>query len=113
MKKKEIQIPIFFGSLLIIKAKNWDSVNKKYGVEMHKGYEACVFKHDHKDGRTRYVAAFVKKPQNKIIAHEATHLVNHVFIDRNMKLDEYNDEPQAYLMGWFFEQIENFFKEKK
>ena len=113
MIKKKVKIPIYYGDLIIIKCNDWKEVNKKYKKKKKKTFEAIVFKYDTKKGYTKYVAAFSKKPTGATIAHEVTHLVNHIFIDRVMQLDPYNDEPQAYLTGWFFEQIDNFFKNKK
>ena len=49
-------------------------------------------------------------PSNSLIAHESVHLVNHLFEDWGIKLDLDNDEPQAYLTGWFVEQIDKFLK---
>jgi hypothetical protein len=31
-------------------------------------------------------------------------------LDCAMQLDRDNDEPQAYLMGWLFEEIDKFLK---
>ena len=105
MKKVTIAIPIYYGTLVIIKANNWDKAIKKYNIEGNtNGFGAMVFK-DYKD---RYVALFRNNPSPAVIAHEAVHVVNHVFEDRFMKLDPLNDEAQAYLTGWVVEQIHNF-----
>jgi len=40
-----------------------------------------------------------------IIAHEAKHLVNNIFIEIGHTLDCYNDEPEAYLLGWIVNRI--------
>ena len=111
MKIKKIEIPLYYGELIIVKAKNWKEVNKKFGTNAEKGFEAVFFKDDKKSGRTRYVVAYVgKKLSNDVIAHETVHVVNSIFIDRKMQLDPYNDEPQAYLTGWVFGQIKKFVK---
>lgn len=112
MDRRKIKIPIYFGDLIIISVKNWDEINKRFGTKAEKDMQAIVFKDD-KDGFSRYVVAFSKKPDAAVIAHEATHIVNHIFIDRMMSLDPYNDEPQAYLTGWVVEQIDKFFNNKK
>ncbi|CAD0220338.1 hypothetical protein [Chryseobacterium sp. JV274] len=115
MKKKTIKIPIYFGDLTIIHSDGWEEVNKKYEKQsdwsspLDNGYEACVFPAHYKSGYTQYVVAFKRIPKGSTIAHECVHLVNHVFQDRGLVLDMYNDETQAYLTGWFFEQIERFF----
>lgn len=109
MRKKKIQIPIYYGDLIIMQVKDWKKINKKYGYKLTKEYDGCVFKNELKSGYTQYIAAFIGKPKGEVIAHEVVHLVNQIYIDRLMSLDPNNDEPQAYLTGWFFKQIESFF----
>ena len=46
-----------------------------------------------------------------VVAHEAVHAVNNIFKSRGIKLDINNDELQAYLTEWVFEQVENYFEE--
>lgn len=109
MKTKKLSIPIFYGELIIVKYKDYKEVNKKFNQNISKRYDAVVFQ-DESVNHTKLIAAFHGKPSNNVIAHECVHLVNHIFINNKMGLDPYNDEPQAYLTGWFFKQIENFFK---
>jgi hypothetical protein len=50
------------------------------------------------------------------ISHESVHACNQLFESIGTKLDRKNDEPQAYLVGWFVNQItRNYlkFKEKE
>lgn len=112
MKTKIQKIPLYFGELVIIFDKDWDEINKKYShlwpEEMDKTAEACVFPVVKKNGCTQFVAAFVTIPSNKVLIHETVHLVNELFGARGIKLDLENDEPQAYLTGWFFEELEKF-----
>lgn len=103
MKTKKIKIPIFHGELKIIKTKKWEEVEKKFKLEVG-SFSAIVWK----DERKKYLSlcvAFLGKPEKSVIAHEAVHLVNHVFINKGIELCRYNDENQAYLMGWFVEKI--------
>lgn len=109
MKIKKINIPIFYGELVIVKYKNFKDVNKKFKTNIQEHYEGVVFK-DTSVKHTKLVVAFDGKPSKDVIAHEVVHLVNHIYIDANMQLDPYNDEPQAYLTGWFYKQIIKFFK---
>lgn len=115
IKIKKIEIPIYLGILKIIYSKDWKYVNNKYEKKLdwdfpiNEGYPACVFEDNTKE-HTEYIASFIEKPTNKIIAHESIHLVNKIFRDRGIKIDYGNDEPQAYFMGWIFKEIEQFFK---
>lgn len=111
MKKKLVVIPIYQSELIIIQDKDWKKVNKKYGTQAEVRFGAFVFRHLKKSGRMQYVVCIDKDPSYSLIAHECVHLTNHLFEDWGIKLDLDNDEPQAYLTGWFFNEIEKFLKE--
>lgn len=113
MRKKKIPIPIYFSDLVIMQVKDWDRINEKYGFKLDNSFAAMVFKTQSKKGYIKYVVAFTSKPKASIVSHECVHLVNQLFIDRMMTLDPHNDEPQAYLTGWFVDQIDNFFNHGK
>ena len=36
---------------------------------------------------------------------QTAHTVNYIFNDKGVKLDSYNDEPQAYLTGWISKEL--------
>lgn len=115
MKKKTIKIPIYFGDFIIIfDPEEWKNVNEIYQHRLQwdrpadERDAAFVFDDCHM-GYSRYVVCFKDRPKNCIIAHECVHLVNKLFKDRGQKLDIENDEAQAYMTGWFFDQIEKFF----
>jgi hypothetical protein len=46
------------------------------------------------------------------IAHEIVHLKNYIYQDIGIESDRFNDEPEAYLTGWLFKQIEIFLTNK-
>lgn len=108
MRKKKIKIPIYFGTLEIVTSEDRIELSEKYKIEPD-GFDAMVFKNSKPDFPTNYVALFVGKPTNKIIAHEVVHIVSNIFHDRGITKDLINDEPEAYLTGFIFEQIEKFF----
>ncbi|KAA2223033.1 hypothetical protein [Chryseobacterium sediminis] len=115
MKRKVVKIPIYFGDFIIIlDNEQWKNVN---GIYQHRLQwdrpaderdVAFVFDDCHM-GYSRYVVCFKDRPKNSVIAHECVHLVNKLFKDRGQRLDIENDEAQAYMTSWFFEQIEKFF----
>lgn len=108
-RKKVTKIPIYFGLLILIQTEDFEAIAKEYDLHIDgRGFDALAFRSPLKNGFTRYVIVFDSKPTNKIIAHECTHVVNFIFADRDIKLDLNNDEPQAYLMGWVFEQCDKF-----
>lgn len=105
--RKKIQIPIYSCTLTIILAEDWNAINKKHRYDLSENDSACFYAHDH-----NYTVAFIGLPSVRTIAHESMHLVNQLFIDKHIKVDLDNDEPQAYLMGWTVEQIHKFFYPK-
>lgn len=57
-----------------------------------------------RNGVYTYCAAFKPDTKLKYIAHESVHLCSNIFEVHDIKPDVYNDEPQAYLTGWLFDQ---------
>ena len=112
MRKEKVVIPIYFGELVLIQVKKLSSLNKKYNMDLKECHAACVFDIVTKKGKLQYVVAFEKKTDDSIIDHERIHLINKIFIDRQIKLDLVNDEPQAYLMGWLFKECKKFLDKK-
>jgi hypothetical protein len=105
MKIKTIKIPIYQCSLTIILDKDLSYVEKIYNTKSLKDYGAVTMRKP--NAFSEYIVAF-EYSTGSIIAHEVVHLVNYIFSDRNVELDRFNDEPQAYLTGWLFDEIDNF-----
>lgn len=106
MKTKKIKIPIYHGTMILIQTDNWEKLGKRLNLELSNDTDAFVYK----DPKGRYVACFRSNPSASIIAHEAVHVVNHVYNDSRMMLDPLNDEPQAYLTGWVVDKVCKFLK---
>lgn len=51
-------------------------------------------------------------PTPGLIAHEAKHLVNEIFIEIHHKLSRHNDEPEAYLLSWIVNRIHELLNKK-
>lgn len=105
MRKKVIPIPIFEGKLTIVYDQDLTWVEKNYKTGPLDNYGAVTIKDESK--YRHYVVAF-EYYSGSIIAHEIVHLINYIFIDCGINLDRQNDETQAYLTGWLFEQIQEF-----
>ena len=114
IKMKKVKIPIYYGTLVIIYTDNLQEVCDKYGISGDaSGTDALVFSDTDKNGVSRFFACFSERGlTGSIMAHESVHIVNDIFSSRGVKLDPSNGEPQAYLTGWIFEQIETFLKNK-
>ncbi len=96
----------------MIETKNIEDLNERSKFNLF-GFEAVVFPDPKEDGLSRYVIAFETKPPAKIIAHECFHLVTNVFHDRGITIDNLNDEPAAYLLGHFVDEVHKFIYPKK
>ena len=109
MISKKISIPIYYGYLVVVISDDFNAVAKKYQIkEPVEHYGAFVYPFRNKDGIMEFMVCVPKDVSNHLIAHEVTHLVNAIFIDKGIQLDRHNDEPQAYLTGWIFCEIEKF-----
>lgn len=105
MKSKIIHIPIYCGKLTIILDKDLSFVEKKYKTKSLKDFGAVTLKDETK--YRHYVVAF-EYSYGSIIAHEIVHLINYIYLDCGIELDRVNDENQAYLTGWLFDEIHKF-----
>ena len=105
MIKKTINIPIYQCKLTIILDKDLSYITKKYKTIDLSNYGAITMRVPNK--YNEYIVAF-EYSEGSIIAHEVAHLVNYIFKDRGVELDLNNDEPQAYLTGWLFKEIDKF-----
>jgi hypothetical protein len=109
MKSKTIDIPIYNCDLTIIFTKDLNTVVKKYKLEGNWGEFGALTFEDKSKFRS-YVVAFTDANHLSNIAHEIVHIKNYIFLGINAKVDLHNDEPEAYLTGWLFDQINNFLK---
>jgi len=105
MKSKTINIPIYCGKITIIIDKDLLSVQKIYKTTSLEDFGAVTLKH--KTDYRHYIVAFTDRKHLSNIAHEIVHLKNYIYLDCAM-VDRYNDEPEAYLTGWLFQEIHAF-----
>jgi len=106
MKTKTIQIPIYRGTLRMYYAKDLTPLEIKYNLKSTENYGAVVLTNETK--YKQYVVAFKYRNDLSLIAHEVVHLVNRIFLDCGQELDRVNDEAQAYLTGFLFNEIDKF-----
>ena len=106
MKKCTIKIPIFQCKLTIVLDKDLSYIEKKYKTKSLEDFGAVTLKDKSKD--RHIVVAFTDKEHLSNIAHEIVHIKNFIFLECAMEVDRYNDEPEAYLTGWLFDQIYEF-----
>ena len=110
MQIKKISIPIFRGSLTLVKDKDFKKVNKMYNCNVPETFGAVTLE-NHDEG-FEYVVAFVDSNVG-LLAHEAVHVCNYVFDNIGIQLDLKNDETQAYFIGWIVDEMDKFLNEIK
>jgi len=111
LKKKKLKTPLYgipFTIIIYDNDKELESEFKDFNFEPEtKYFDGGVFKIE----EMLYIVFSSQQkgfPTPGIIAHEAKHLVNEIFIDICHELDRHNDEPEAYLLGWIVDKIHNF-----
>lgn len=109
MKITTIDIPIYFGYFRIVVTKNFKKAVKKLNIDTKgmnvKNYGAFADNDTTDEGYFRYTVLLPPKPSHSLIAHEAVYLVNSLFINVGITPCRINDEPQAYLTGWFVGEV--------
>jgi hypothetical protein len=111
MKKIIINIPIYCCKVTVIVCKDLSLVAKKYNLtEDVTDFGSFTFKDE---SSYRHYVMVLQDDWRSNVVHELVHVVNHIYLDCAMQLDRHNDEPQAYLMGWLFDKIDNFLKQIK
>lgn len=109
MRTKRIEIPIYYGYLIIVVSDNFTAVAKKYKIqESVEHFGAFFYNFRNKNGIMEFMVCVPENVSNHLIAHEVVHIVNGIFIEKGIQLDRHNDEPQAYLTAWIFNEIEKF-----
>jgi hypothetical protein len=117
MKKDKFDIPIYFGTLVVwvCKKKHFDYFNVEYGLNGDmKSYGAFTFKSQSDNGYVQYHIVLRSDGCTEAdIFHEVVHVVNHIFRDRHIALDNEYDKPQAYLTGWVGRKVRKVIKKRK
>lgn len=104
---KKINIPIFFGTLVLFQDYDMKKACQIMGFkEDHFDYDAISGHEVDKDGHLGYGIIFDKCTPS-IIAHEAVHTAHQIIETHDMSNDE---ELMAYLTGWVVEQCHKYLK---
>lgn len=104
MRKKTINIPIYGVKLTMILDDDFSYVEKKYNLKPLKGRAVTIESSEYR----HIVVAFVDKKYVGSIAHEVVHIKNYICLWCGAELDRENDEYEAYLSGYLYEQIHEF-----
>lgn len=106
------EVPIYCGMLHVVFSecvlKDKVEINKKFNDTIRDDADFCA---QTDSRRNHFLAVFdMKNIKNDVdlietIAHESVHLTSFLFNRKGIIPDIHNDEPQAYLLGWFSAQI--------
>ena len=101
MPIKKYTVPLYdFMSYRVVFTDKPKKYERKFGIEFPKNTASCV-----KKGNNIYLILNLKDFSEEdiydVLAHECVHAKNYVFSAAGIKPDVDNDEPEAYLVGWF------------
>ncbi len=112
MRTKTKKIPLYHADLIIVQDDDAQKILDKYNIRFNiHGFGAATFRSHTKSGYDRYVIAFNNEDISaSLIAHEAFHVVTYLFEDKQIRIENNNDEPAAYLLGWIVGECHKFLK---
>lgn len=108
--KKRIHIPIFGGYMIVVMTDErsiYEAAKRHFKLDdpSLKFNDGAVLNRDKKYGGGVYPVILTGKLSPGLFAHEAKHVVNSIFADVGVELDRYNDETEAYLLGWIINRM--------
>ena len=111
-KKKTIKVTPYQCKLTMILAEDLNVIRDTYNLTANlDGFGAVTFKNPNKD--RHYVVVFSDPKHTSNIVHEIIHIRSFIYLDIHEQVNFQNDEHEAYLCGWLFEQIEEFLNKNK
>lgn len=117
--EKKIKIPIYQGDFYIINTNDTAELNRRHDLIIDEIFAHSFLSTPLIDGiyLETYYAIFDFsrpdgcKPEIDDLAHEAFHLTGMVMNQKDIKYDPDNDEPFAYLVGWFMRELVEYLYE--
>lgn len=106
LTEKNIQIPIYDFKVEVCVFSDVKEAREKYSEYMEDGFLACTLEH-RGCSKCKLIIPCNDYPS---VVHELEHVKNLVWKAKGYKPQEDNDEPDAYLMGWLFEQVDKIIK---
>lgn len=105
-------------SLIVGKMSDVNQINKEYkgvdgnGISPHFHSDAATYPVYKKGESTSFICVlFNTTPTVKLIAHESLHATYMVMkLLCHIELNDYTDECYAYLIGWFADKMDEYFK---
>lgn len=121
MSRKDLRAPLYGIPFTVLLFENCKEAEKWFNKNLpESSFDPHAFNYDGwvTERENVLYVTFVKDkrdgatyPTPGIIAHEALHLMNEIFSKVGYRVDQYNDEPQAYLLTWIVNRIHEFVNE--
>ena len=118
MKSKSLNVPLYGTRLHIVVTEDFKQDREEINKKFHQKFEESDTFLGFTERRQGHCVVILNKGRHKQIyktkwqeelidtlTHETAHTVNFIFNDKGIKLDSYNDEPQAYLTGWVSKEL--------
>lgn len=103
--RKEFKVPIYNSHVILFTDVTVEEMCSEFGAEPVKGYNGAVFEQEDENGIISYVIVLEKTDDLGIIAHECLHVTNYILRNAGVYPDFTNDEPQAYLLMWLVNKV--------
>lgn len=109
------KIPVYFGTFAVVIAKTIKEGGKEIGENIKDGTDDDYAAITLSNGLHSYSVIIKEDGLDRFgdIAHECKHFVNFLFIDRGIKLDAENDEPECYMLGWAVDRFHEAIKKHR
>lgn len=104
--EKTIHIPVWDFRVEICVFDTIEEAQKKYPEFMTDSLLACTVEYLHNPKCKLIIPSY----NYSDVVHELEHVKNLVWKYKGYKPQEDNDEPDAYLMGWLFEQVDKIIR---
>lgn len=102
--KTTIRVPIYDTSLKIILSDNISQYSSGDPDDYSGKMQAFISMDKHTGNVTMHFEEF----EPRVIVHESVHAANRILLNKGIIADFDNDEAQAYLVDWIFDQCDRF-----
>lgn len=106
LTKRTIHIPIYDFNVEVTVFDNIEEAQKEYPDYMTNGILACTLEYI---GCSK-CKLIIPCDSYSDVVHELEHVKNLVWKAKGYRPQEGNDEPDAYLLGWLFKQVDKIIK---
>lgn len=104
--KRTINVPIYDFRINVCVFDDIKDVKEDYYKYMGESSLACTIEYV---GCSRCEIVIPSNDYSTVV-HELEHIKNLIWKSKGYKPQEDNDEPDAYLMGWLFKQVDKIIK---